>query len=176
LNFIIRKEKRFQTHSVLSTLEEFREKSENHPLCPFCPTPSFHSVGKETPSVCARRKIVIRARLAVPTYLLALRREFQRLPTKVSLALGQCFKIPPSPQATLLIYETFFDYFSVFLLHHSALKKNAADRARIPLKRFRFTQFSEAEARKDNFTMLLTKWVLLQCGLELELEFSLYTP
>jgi hypothetical protein len=65
---------------------------------------------------------------------------------QASLALGQYVKIPSSPQATLLTYETFFDYFSAFLLHHSALQKTAADRARIPLKWFRFPQFLEAEA------------------------------
>ena len=97
-------------------------------------TPSFHSVGNETLSVWTKGKIDIRARLAVPTYLLASRRDFQCLPTKVSLALGQCFKIHSSPQATLLTYKTFFDYFSPFHLHRSALNRTAADRARIPLK------------------------------------------
>jgi hypothetical protein len=89
-------------------------------------------VGNETLSLCTKRKIDISARLTVPTYLLALRRDFQRQPKKVSLALGQCAKIHSSPQATLLTYETFFDYFSAFLIHRSVLKRTAADRARIP--------------------------------------------
>jgi hypothetical protein len=91
-------------------------------------------VGKEALPVCTKRNTDISARLAVPTYLLALRRDFQRLPTKVSLALGQCVKIHSSPQATLLTYEMFFDYFSGFPPSPFGAKENCSRQSKNTVK------------------------------------------
>jgi hypothetical protein len=134
------------SHARLSTLEEFREMPENHPLCPFCTVhPSIQWVRKRCLYASNAKLLSVLGLQFRLTYWLYSGISSVCL-RKFSLALSQCVKFPSSPLTTLLTYETFFNYFSAFLLYHSALKKTAADRARIALKRYRLTQFSEAEA------------------------------